>query len=166
MSDAGMSEEVGDREYQELLRFRDGLRRFLHWSAQRARAEGLTPMQHQLLLAIRGHEDGDGPTIRNVADHLLLRHHSVVELIDRAVAAGLVVRERPFPGDGRSVRLRLTPLGEAKLGALTALHVEELGRFAARIGPLWEELGVVEALSPASGDAGDEQLARLDPNRD
>ena len=166
MSGSETSEEVGDRQYQELLRFRDGLRRFLHWSAQRARAEGLTPTQHQLLLAIRGHEDGDGPTIRNVADHLLLRHHSVVELIDRAVAAGLVVRERPFPGDGRAVRLRLTPLGEAKLEALTALHVEELGWFAARIVPLGEELEVVGAFMPASNDAGDDQLARLDSNQD
>ena len=66
-----------------------------------ARAAGLTPAQHQLLLAVRGH-DGD-PTIGDVAEHLMLRHHSAVELVDRAERAGLLAAARPIPTiDGSS----------------------------------------------------------------
>ena len=89
-----------DDDFAELLRFRDALRRFLRWSEDQARAAGLTPAQHQLLLAVRGH-DGD-PTIGDVAEHLLLRHHSAVELVDRAERAGLL-RGAPIPTtDGSS----------------------------------------------------------------
>ncbi len=93
--------QLSDEDFAELLRFRDALRRFLRWSEARAKEAGLTPAQHQLLLAIRGH-DGD-PTIGDVADHLLLRHHSVVELVDRAERGGLVHRlADPDPIDGRT----------------------------------------------------------------
>jgi len=84
---------IGDSEYRRLLQFRTGIRRFLHWSSQQAEATGLTPTQHQLLLAVRGHEDLRGPTIGEVANYLFLRHHSAVGLVDRAAAAGLVERQ-------------------------------------------------------------------------
>lgn len=112
-------------DFAELLRFRDGLRRFMRWSEEQARAAGLTPAQHQLLLAIRGH-DGD-PTIGEVAAHLLLKHHSTVELVDRAERAALV-RRYPDPDDHRVVRLRLSPKGERRLAALSAVHLTELTR--------------------------------------
>ena len=89
-----------------------------------ARSE-LTPAQHQLLLAIRGH-DGD-PTISEVAAHLLLRHHSAVELVDRAERAGLVER-RADPDSRRVVRLALSAEGEARLAALTAAALDELAQ--------------------------------------
>ena len=85
------------RHYERLLDFRTGLRRFLRWSADQAATAGVTPAQHQLLLAIRGHPDPAGPTIREMAGYLLVRHHSAVELVDRAGAAGLV--ERGQDGD-------------------------------------------------------------------
>ena len=66
---------LSQADFAELLRFRDGLRRFMRWSEEQARAAGLTPAQHQLLLAIRGH--GGDPTIGDVAGHLLLKHHSL-----------------------------------------------------------------------------------------
>jgi DNA-binding MarR family transcriptional regulator len=122
---------VSDEDYRRLLAFRTALRRFLHWSEEEARAEGLTPAQHQLLLAIRGHEGPRGPTVGELADYLTLRHHSVVELIDRASAAGLVRRERD-ERDHRVVHLRLTELGEQRIAALSRLHLEELRR----LGPL------------------------------
>src|SRR5580698_1525208 len=99
-----------DADYEDLLTLRTGLRRFLRWSEQQAEDAGLTPAQHQLLLAIRGHPDPRGPTIGEVADYLLLRHHSAVGLIDRADAAGLVQRSRD-PEDHRVVRLQLTAMG-------------------------------------------------------
>jgi DNA-binding MarR family transcriptional regulator len=131
---------LDQRQYERLLRFRTGLRRFLRWSAEQAAAAGLTPAQHQLLLAIRGHPDAAGPTVGDVARSLLLRHHSTVELVDRAQAAGLVERH-PDANDSRVVRLGLTPLGTERLEALTALHLEELTRLGSQLQDLWRGLG-------------------------
>ncbi|MGH2940287.1 MAG: MarR family transcriptional regulator, partial [Solirubrobacterales bacterium] len=76
------------RDYEELLGFRTALRRFLAWSEEQARGADLTPAQHQLLLAIKGHAGESAPTVGELADYLVTKHHSVVELIDRAVDAG------------------------------------------------------------------------------
>jgi DNA-binding MarR family transcriptional regulator len=116
-------------DYENLLAFRTALRRFLSWSETRAREAGLTPAQHQLLLAVKGHPGGQLPAVGDLADYLLLRHHSAVELIDRAEAAGLVRRE-PDAGDGRVTRVRLTPCAEERLGQLSSAHLSELRRLA------------------------------------
>ena len=116
-------------DYENLLAFRTALRKFLSWSQTRAREAGLTPAQHQLLLAVKGHPGGQPPAVGDIADYLLLRHHSAVELIDRAEAAGLVQR-RPDQGDGRVIRVRLTPDGEERLSRLSAAHLNELRRLA------------------------------------
>lgn len=121
------------RDYEELLGFRTALRRFLRWSEEQAKAAGLTPAQHQLLLAIRGHPGEAAPTIGELADYLVTKHHSVVELIDRAVDAGVVERRRDDQ-DGRVVHLVLTPLGEEKIEGLSRLALEELRRL-----PRWPE---------------------------
>jgi DNA-binding MarR family transcriptional regulator len=131
--------ELSDPEYRRLLELRHGLRVFLKWSADRAREAGLTTGQHQLLLAVRGHRDPMGPTMGDLAAHLVLRHHSAVELVDRSVRAGLVERV-PDATDSRSVRVRLTALGADRLARLTALHVAELSRLGPRMAPLWSGL--------------------------
>src|ERR671934_2902639 len=113
---------VSDADYQALLQLRTGLRRFLRWSAEQAAGAGLTPAQHQLLLAVRGHPDPRGPTVGDVAGYLLLRHHSAVELIDRAQAAGLLERQTD-PDDSRAVRLLLTRSAQQRLDTLTAAHL-------------------------------------------
>ncbi|HSB85200.1 MAG TPA: MarR family transcriptional regulator [Ilumatobacteraceae bacterium] len=123
---------LDDRQYQDLLRFRTALRRFLHWSDQQANAAGLTAQQHQLLLAIRGHDGAHDPTIGEVADHLLLKHHSLVELVDRAEQAGFVARTVD-PDDRRVVRLSLTRSGSSILARLSAAHLQELARLAPAI---------------------------------
>ena len=128
-----------DADYEDLLALRTGLRRFLRWSEQQAEAAGLTPAQHQLLLAIRGHPDRRGPTIGEVADYLLLRHHSAVGLVDRAEEADLVTRSRDAQ-DQRMVRLQLTGEGEERLEALSAAHMEELHRLALRLPSAWRGL--------------------------
>jgi len=139
-----MTTDLVDADYRRLLAFRDGLRHFQCWSGRRAAEAGLTPAQHQLLLAIRGHalpgrDCAVAPTVGDVAAHLLLRHHSAVGLVDRAVAAGLV--ERLADGDDhRVVRLRLTPSGARRLASLATLHLEELDRLGARTTPLWAGL--------------------------
>ena len=116
-----------DDDYRRLLELRTGLRRFLRWSADRAEAAGVTPAQHQLLLAVRGHVGDAPPTIGDLAGYLLLRHHGAVQLVDRAESAGLVARERD-ESDHRVVHVVLTPAGERVLAELAADHLEELRR--------------------------------------
>lgn len=127
-----------DETYTHLLALRTGLRRFYRWSERQARAAGLTPAQHQLLLAIRGHTDPRGPTIGEAADYLLLRHHSAVGLVDRAEVAGLVTRTRDLD-DHRVVRLALTEQGEQCLERLSTLNLEELERLALKLPDVWPE---------------------------
>jgi DNA-binding MarR family transcriptional regulator len=117
--------ELSDTDYQRLLAFRNQLRRFDQWSTDRAARSGLTHAQHQLLLAIRGHSDPRGPTIGDVAEYLLVRHHTAVELANRTEALGLIVRRRDRD-DGRVVRLGLTAKGRRRIQALTTAHLEEL----------------------------------------
>jgi DNA-binding MarR family transcriptional regulator len=118
-----------DQQYRDLLRFRTSLRTFLRWSEEQAAAAGLTAQQHQLLLAIRGH-DGDGsPTVGDVAAALLVKHHSLVELVDRAEQAGFV-RRTTDSVDRRIVRLALTRSGQRVLERLSAAHLQELSRLA------------------------------------
>ena len=133
-----MTRPLDEGDYQRLLQLRTDLRRFLRWSEDQAGQAGLTPAQHQLLLAIRGHADERGPTIGDAAEHLLLRHHSVVGLVDRAVKAGLVERMQDDK-DHRIVRLRLTPRGLELLERLSALHLEELKRLAPQIREIWPD---------------------------
>jgi DNA-binding MarR family transcriptional regulator len=116
-------------DYRAILRFRTRIRRFLAWSGAQARAAGITPTQHQLLLAIRGHDDPDGPTIGDIADYLQLRHHSAVGLVDRAEAAGLV-RRVGDQQDRRLARVQLREAGAEILEQLTALHIAELRTLA------------------------------------
>jgi DNA-binding MarR family transcriptional regulator len=134
-----MARPLSSADYEQLLRFRTGLRRFLRWSEEEATAVGLTPAQHQLLLAIRGHTGGADPTIGDVADALLLRHHSAVGLVDRAEAAGLV-RRRVDRDDARVVRLSLTAAGSRRLANLTDAHLDELAVLASTLRPLWDVL--------------------------
>lgn len=124
--------DLDDEDYARLLELRTRLRRFLHWSEEQARTAGLTPAQHQLLLAIRGHRGAKAPTVGELADCLLLRHHSAVGLVDRAESAGLVSRTRDTD-DHRIVRLRLTPEGAERLHSLSATHLAELERLGLHV---------------------------------
>jgi DNA-binding MarR family transcriptional regulator len=132
------SQEMSDSEYRVLARFRAALRVFLRFSEDAARNAGVTPTQHQLLLAIRG--STAAPTISELAESLQLRHHSTVELIDRAVDAGLVARATDSD-DRRRQRLTLTVRGDAVLESLSAIHREELRRFREEMAAVLRELG-------------------------
>jgi|GEM_PF-234483 len=151
-----------DEVYIRLLALRTGLRRFQRWSEEQARAAGLTPAQHQLLLAVRGSDEPRGPTIGDVAESLLLRHHSAVGLVDRAVAAGLVVRERSGE-DHRVVRLHLTAGGADRLEALSALHLREIERLAGALPLVWDGSDPVPEVpgAPAMSEVPDMRIARV-----
>ena len=112
-------------EYRALAEFRFQIRRFLHFSEEQARASGLEPRQHQLLLAIKGLPESAKATVGELSTRLQLRHHSTVELIDR-LAARRLVKRIPSRTDQREVRIVLTPSGESILKSLTLAHREEL----------------------------------------
>ena len=123
--------ELTDRDYRALAGFRFAVRKFLHFSEEAVRQEDLEPHQHQVLLAIRA-LDGAGPTIGQLAEHLLVRHHSAVGLIDRLEQRGLVERVRTDT-DRRQVRVQLTPRGSEKLHRLASAHRAELLTFGPQL---------------------------------
>jgi DNA-binding MarR family transcriptional regulator len=122
-------DRLTQQDFERLLEFRVTLRRFQRWSEDQAQAAGLTHVQHQLLVAIKGHPGGEPPTVGDLAGYLLLRPHSTVELVDRAELACLVQRTRDL-ADGRVVRVRLTPEGDQILQQLTRAHLERLHELA------------------------------------
>lgn len=128
-----------DRDYRALARFRYAMRVFQRFSEQAARDVGTTPAQHQLLLAIRGHAGDGSPVVGDLAEALQLRHHSVVELIDRADAAGLVHR-MPDPEDQRRQHVQLTDAGTKLLERLSMVHRDELRRFRSQMNEVLREL--------------------------
>ncbi len=135
---------INDADYRALAAYRHALRRFLAFSEAAARESGLTPQQHQAILAIRGH--GSEPmTIGELAETLLIRHHSAVELADRLVRADLVVRLED-PDDRRRVVVRLTPKAKILLERLSVGHLEELRHGRSLLAKLLERLG------PSQGD--------------
>ncbi len=122
------------QDFEALARFRFGIRRYLRFSEETVRRHGLTPQQYQLLLAIKGFPERDWATVRELAERLQLRHHSVVELVNRAQGQGLVQRAA-HPEDARAVRVLLTGEGEQVLGRLSLLHREELRRLDQALSP-------------------------------
>ncbi|MGN9787545.1 MarR family winged helix-turn-helix transcriptional regulator [Nonomuraea sp. ZG12] len=121
------TEPLTKQDFEALARFRFGIRRYLRFSEETVREDGLTPQQYQLLLALKGFPGREWATVRELAERLQLRHHSVVELVNRAQAQDLVSRGA-HPDDGRAVRVLLTPKGEQVLARLSALHRDELRR--------------------------------------
>ncbi len=112
-------------DYRTLAEFRYQIRCFLSFSEGAARAAGVEPQQHQLLLALKGLPVGKRATIRTLAERLCVAHHTTVELIDRLEAAGLVERTRSEQ-DKREVIVSLTSAGESLLAGLSRLHQEQL----------------------------------------
>jgi len=112
-------------DYRSLAEFRYQIRRFLRFSEDAARAAGIEPQQHQLLLALKGLPEGERPSVRTLAERLQLHHHSTVELVDRMAEAGLVERHRSEQ-DRREVLVSATSKGERLLRELTVHHQEEL----------------------------------------
>jgi len=131
------TEDISPGQFQTLSEFRYQIRKFLHFSERAARALGLEPQQHQLLLAVKGFDGkSNGPTIGYLAERLQVRHHSAVELVDRMETRGMVHR-RTGEHDRRQVIVALSNSGEQILKDLAAQHIAEIQQ----IGP-----GLVAAL--------------------
>jgi DNA-binding MarR family transcriptional regulator len=144
------SEKIALEDYQALAEFRYQLRRFLHFSEQKARAIGLEPQQHQLLLTVKGLPSGRKATVGEIAERLQIQHHSTVELIDRLVERGLVERRRDEE-DHRRVLVSLTERGEELLQRLSNTMLAELHTTAPA---LVKTLGVLIHATAPDEEAG------------
>jgi DNA-binding MarR family transcriptional regulator len=116
---------VVDGTYRAMAEFRHQIRRFVRFSEEVAEGAGVEPQQHLLMLSVRGLPPGARPTIRTLADRLLLKHHSVVELVDRSERMGLV-RRAADRSDRRQVLVELTAKGERLLEKIFARNRERL----------------------------------------
>ena len=128
--------ELSDADFQTLAGFRRALREFMHFSERAAEAAGLTPQQHQALLAIRAER---GLTVGELAERLLLRPHSVSGLADRLERLQLIER-RASAKDRRQTELDVTEAGQATLESLSDDHRAELRRLRPTLSALLSEL--------------------------
>ena len=131
--------KITKAQYEVLAGFRYALRQFLRFSENAAQDAGITPQQHQAMLAIKGFPGRDRITIGELAERLQIVHHSAVGLADRLVAEHHVQRVQSRK-DRRQVYLALTRRGEILLGKLSAAHQEQLRRVGPRIADLLKSL--------------------------
>ena len=150
-----MDDDLPAPDYRALLEFRYAIRSFLHFSEESARAAGIEPQQHQLMLAIKAGGNGES-RIGDLAELLKLRHHSTVELIDRLVANGFAERQRAET-DRRQVHVHLTEAGEHVLRDLSERHSEQLRSD----GP--ELLRVLQEITKIESTEGERQAANSSP---
>jgi DNA-binding MarR family transcriptional regulator len=123
---------LDQQDYATLASFRRSLRIFLAFSEDAARKAGLPSQQHQAILAIRGLAPEAGMTVNDLAEHLLLKPQTAVELVDRLEDAGLVRRERD-EADRRRVLLSLTARANRLLAKLSAAHLAQIRRDAPQL---------------------------------
>lgn len=121
-------------DFEALAAFRFAIRRYLRFSEDTVRAHDISPRQYQLMLALAGFSGREWATVTELAERLQLKHHSVVELVNRAQQQDLVARAAN-PDDARVVRVVLTTAGERALGLLSALHLDELERMSSALTP-------------------------------
>jgi DNA-binding MarR family transcriptional regulator len=130
---------ISKAHYETLAEFRYALRQFLRFSEEAAQSAGLTPQQHQAMLAIKGFPGRDTITIGELAERLQIKHHSAVGLVDR-LTTEKYIRRLTDPQDRRQVHLMLTARGEEVLEKLSATHREELRRMGPQINQLLASL--------------------------
>ncbi len=128
----GEDKDLLPGDYRALAEFRYQIRKFLRFSEEAARAAGLEPQQHQLLLAVKGMAEGKRARIGEIAERLQIQHHSTVELVDRLEANGYVNRKRS-DHDKREVLIVLTPKAERVLRELSLHHHETLQNYGSAL---------------------------------
>ena len=119
------SRPLSKQDFENLSDFRYHLRRFLRASEDLIHAKGITPLQYQLLLHVKGYAGREWATVGELAERLQAKQHGVVALVNRCEAAGLVSR-KINPDDRRVVQIHLLAKGERCLNRLAALHRTEL----------------------------------------
>ncbi|MDI1315347.1 MarR family transcriptional regulator [Prosthecobacter sp.] len=141
-----MRKSISKSQYENLAAFRFALRKFLRFSEDAAGIAGITPQQHQALLAIKGFPGRDHVTVGELAERLQIKHHSAVGLIDRLVLEDLVERDASAE-DRRQVIIQLTSHGEGMLEGLSSLHREQLRLIGPELSALLQRLGQGDAIS-------------------
>jgi DNA-binding MarR family transcriptional regulator len=131
-SDLLEDKDMSAEDYRSLADWRYRIRQFLAYTERAAREAGLEPQQYQLLLMIKGLPPSLTPTISVLADRMAVRHHSMVELVDRLVERGLVRRERGS-ADRREVLVVLTPAAERVVRRVSVKHHQQLQSTAASL---------------------------------
>ncbi|RFO97339.1 MarR family transcriptional regulator [Rhodoferax lacus] len=119
------TEALAKADFEALAEFRYRLRLFLRFSEDACNAQGITPLQYQLLLQTKGFPGRQWASITELAERLQAKHHGVVALVTRCEALGLVQR-RASASDSRQVEIHLTAKGEKQLLKLARLHRDEL----------------------------------------
>jgi DNA-binding MarR family transcriptional regulator len=142
-----MKTMLTDKEFRMLAGFRLSFRKFQFFSEQASRTLGLTAQQYQALLAIKGHDDVQPFTVKELAQFLMIKHNSAVELVDRVAELGLVERKHT-ESDRRRVMLELTLHGRRVLRRLAQMHRRELQRIAPEFARYFRHF----SRSPAGGD--------------
>lgn len=150
-----MAKPISTAEYQALAELRYRIRTFVREGDEVATAAGLEPQQYLLLLMIRGIPEGREATVRTLAERLALKHHSVVELIDRMETHGYVRRCRSRE-DRRSVLVSLLPRGEKMLEQVAQHRIGELRASGAAL---------VNAISSLLENGGTPHSAKKSPGR-
>jgi DNA-binding MarR family transcriptional regulator len=136
------SDDLSDREYEQLAHFRSTVRQLFRQTELEAAKLGISPQQYQLLLAIKGFPGRDWANISELAERLQVRHNAVIGLVNRAEAHGLVQRRQDDDRtDRRTVRVSLTPEGERILGMLVAVLRGERQRVREAVASLADETG-------------------------
>jgi DNA-binding MarR family transcriptional regulator len=142
---------LSSAEFRALAEFRYQIRIYLNGSEEAARKAGLEPQQYLLLLALRGLPLGREASIRELAERMQLRHHSVVEHVDRLERRLLLRRERSR-SDRRQVIVYLTPRGEKILTRLAKQRVAELRMSGpALVRALTELIRLTQGTTPRRG---------------
>ncbi len=162
---------LATEDYQALGAFRNALRRFMAFSEAGSRDLGLTPQQHQALLAVRAHPDTEPMTVSALADVLMIKNHSAVGLVERLVERELMTRS-PSPHDRRRVELTLTDLGRRKLEAISRNNLGQLQTSIPVFTDLMHALEQLELPAPEAApatsspaDAGSPEKAARRPRR-
>ena len=138
------SSTITKAEYEVLAEFRYTLRWFMSFSEKAATEMGITPQQHQALLAIKGFPGRDQITIGELSQRLQIKHHSTVGLVNRLEAEKLITRS-PAENDRRKVFISLTRHGLAVLGRLSQIHREELQRLTPQLRQLLKRINKLSA---------------------
>ena len=151
----------GKEDFEALSAFRYQVRRYLRWSEQLTRRQGVTNLQYLLMLHIKGFPGREWASITELAERLQARHHGVVALVTRCEKLGLVER-RASRADGRQVEVHLTRKGSRTVdrdmvcrGMMLMLHREELIRIEGGFAVPGKEQLTQAARKGAAGGEGD-----------
>ena len=139
--------KLTDAEYVALGEFRWSMRQFLQFSDEGAREQGISAQQHQALLAIRSHTGPEAMTIGGLAERLLIKNHSALELVARMAERDLVER-RLSEEDRRRILVHIRRRG---VGILQDMSLPNLRQLSETADILAEILETVRRLDRGGG---------------